>query len=211
VGSRTNQEAIDQLLTLDFDYEEIGVVHQPMHPLIDSKEPDTMINMHLDTYFNVPSSEEVIASELLIKHAKVDIYHKEGPGNYVKDDREINLYDYITSKGFRVINLTTLEQMSYASNFLTISNKKILAIEVERVVDDVLNNLQIKAKANPKRYGKLFDQAKADYKQLKSEGQFFPHKKELYEAGIDFYPLILKNLTGGFGGAHCMTCGLLRG
>ena len=100
--------------------------------------------------------------------------------------------------------------MSYASNFLCIQDGKIVAIEVERIVQDVLSNLQAKAKKDPKRFGKLLDQAKKDYDNLRAEGQFFPHKKELYEAGIDAYPIILKNLTGGYGGAHCMTCSLTR-
>ncbi|MEI6243013.1 MAG: arginine deiminase family protein, partial [Chlamydiota bacterium] len=78
IGSRTNQEAIDQILSIDFDFQELAVVHQPMHPLVPSKTPDPMINMHLDTYFNVASSSVVVACELLIKEARVEIYIKEG-------------------------------------------------------------------------------------------------------------------------------------
>jgi arginine deiminase len=210
IGSRTNQEAIDQLLKIDFHFSELAVVHQPFHPLVPSDHPDPMINMHLDTYFNVPSSKVVVGSSLLLKNALVEIYHNEGHGKFVKEDRTTNLYDYITEKGFHLIEITTLEQMSYASNFLCIQDGKIVAIEVERIVQDVLANLQSKAKKDPKRFGKLLDQAKKDYDNLRAEGQFFPHKKELYEAGIDAYPIILKNLTGGYGGAHCMTCSLTR-
>jgi arginine deiminase len=101
--------------------------------------------------------------------------------------------------------------MSYASNFLCVKDGRILAVEVERIVKDVLTNLQRSAERDPARYGKLLDQARKDYEHLKSEGGFFPHKKEIYEHGIDAYPLIIKNLTGGYGGAHCMTCGLKRG
>jgi arginine deiminase len=211
IGSRTNQAAIDQLLQINFDFEELAVVHQPMHPLVNSKEPDPMINMHLDTYFNVPASDVVVGCDLLLKNALVEIYHNEGNGNFVKDTQTMNLYDYIQSKGFNVINITTLEQMSYASNFLCIKDRKILAIEVERNVKDVLANLELKYKESPDRYGKLYGQAKQDYEDLCAKGQFFPHKKEIYEAKIDAYPLILKNLTGGYGGAHCMTCALDRG
>jgi arginine deiminase len=211
IGSRTNQAAIDQLLKLHFDFKELAVVHQPMHPLVSSDHPDPMINMHLDTYFNVPSSKVVVGSDLLLKNARVEIYHNEGDGKFVKDKKEVTLYDYITSKGFNVITITTLEQMSYATNFLCIDDGKILAIEVERIVKDVLINLRGKAKKDPKRYSKLLEQAKEDFENLKAKGQFFPHKKEIYEAGIDAYPVILKNLTGGYGGAHCMTCSLTRG
>lgn len=211
IGSRTNQSAIDQLLRIDFDYREIGVVHQPMHPLVSTDQPDAMINMHLDTYFNVASSNVVVGCELLLRNARVEIYHNEGNGYFVKDQKETNLYDYITGKGFKVINVTTLEQLCYASNFLCIKDGKILAIEVERNVKNVLGNLAQKARLEPERYGKLLAHAQKDYENLKEEGQFFPHKKELYRYDIEAYPIILKNLTGGYGGAHCMTCALERG
>ena len=114
-------------------------------------------------------------------------------------------------KGFDIINITTLEQMTYASNFLTIKDGQILAVETEREVRDVLTNLTAKARDNPTPYGKLLDQAQTDYNTLKNQGGFFPHKKEIYEHGIDAYPMVLTNLTGGYGAAHCMTCSLKRG
>jgi arginine deiminase len=170
-----------------------------------------MINMHLDTYFNVASSKVVVGSELLLKRAKVELYKRQSDGIYKKEKEEPNLHDFIIGKGFDSINITTLEQMSYASNFLCIKDGTILAVEVERIVKDVLNNLSAMADKDPTRYGGLLDQAKKDYASLKSEGGFFPHKKEIYEHGIDAYPLIIKNLTGGYGGAHCTTCALRRG
>ncbi|MFH1830422.1 MAG: arginine deiminase family protein [Pseudomonadota bacterium] len=211
IGDRTNRDAIDQLLSIGLDVEELGVVHQAKHPLIPGDKPDPMVNMHLDTYFNVASSKVVVASEMLIKEAKVEIYHNEGNGNFAKDAKETNLHDYIKSKGFEIINITTLEQLSYASNFLCIKDGHILAIEVERNVKDVLANLERAASSDAKRYGKLYEQSKRDYEYLRNEGQFFPHKKELNQLGIDAYPVVLTNLTGGYGGAHCMTCALDRG
>jgi len=38
----------------------------------------------------------------------------------------------------------------------------------------------------------------------------FPYKKEMYENGIDAYVLNLENITGGYGGAHCMTAAIER-
>lgn len=210
-GDRTNREAIDQLLNLEFEFEELAVVHQPMHPLIPADKPDPMINMHLDTYFNVASSTVVVGCEMLIKEARVEIYHNEGMGTFKKEPKETNLYEYITSKGFEVINITTLEQMSYASNFLCIRDGHILAVESERNVKNVIDNLKRSANDDPKRYEKLLDQVKADYEHLKNEGQFFPHKKAVYQKGLDVYPINIPNLTGGYGAAHCMTCALERG
>jgi arginine deiminase len=210
IGDRTNRNAIDQLLSIGLGFQEIGVVHQAKHPLIPSDKPDPMVNMHLDTYFNVASNNVVVSNEDLIKDAKVEIYHKDGEGKFVKDNAEINLYEYITGKGFYVINITTLEQLSYATNFLCIESGRILAIEVERVAKKVLTTLKDISRKDPTRYSKLYEQAQRDYEFLRSEGQFFPHKKELYKHDIDAYPVVLENLTGGYGGAHCMTCALNR-
>jgi arginine deiminase len=210
LGDRTNRSGVDQMLQTGVDFDEVGVVHQPNHPLVPGEKRDPMIDMHLDTYFNVASSSVVVGSELLLKKAKVEIYHREGKGIYQKEEEETNLHDFIRGKGFDIINITTLEQMSYASNFLCIKDGTILAVEVDRIVKDVLNNLTSEANADPQRYGKLLAQAKKDYQDLKNEGQFFPHKKEVYQHDIDAYPIILENLTGGYGGAHCMTCALLR-
>ncbi|NQT29222.1 MAG: amidinotransferase [Candidatus Saganbacteria bacterium] len=211
IGDRTNRDAINQLLSLKLGYKEIAVVHQAIHPLIPSNEPDPMINMHLDTYFNVCSSKVVVGCELLLKCAQVEIFHKNDKGKYIKAQADTTLHEYITKKGFKIINITTLEQMSYASNFLCIKDSQILAIEVERVVPNVIKGIEASAKRDPKRYGKLLEQIKKDYTYLKDEGQFFPHKKEIYQLGIDAYPIVLENLTGGYGGAHCMTCALNRG
>ncbi len=210
-GDRTNRAGFEQMLCHGLGFDEVVVVHQPGHPLIPGSQPDPMINMHLDTYFNVASSSVVIGSELLFKNATVEIFQKEGDGAYSRGTGVTNLNDYIRAKGFEIINITTLEQMSYASNFLCIRDGTILAVEVDRIARDVLEVLSSKAQANPERYGALYAQAQKDYQYLRDEGQFFPHKKEVYQHDIDAYPIILRNLTGGYGGARCMTCTLDRG
>jgi len=210
VGDRTNQSGIEQLLKFGVGFDEVGVVHQPSHPLIPSDEADPMIDMHLDTYFNIASRSVAVGLEPLLKEAVVDIYTKSGPGEYEKEKESTDLLSYIKGWGFDVIGITTLEQLSYASNFLTVRDGTILAVEVERDIKDVLLNLQKKAKAEPERYGALLQQAEKDYEFLKDESEFFPHKREIYQHGIDAYPLILKNLTGGYGAAHCMTAALER-
>jgi arginine deiminase len=169
-----------------------------------------MVDMHLDTYFNIASSGVAVGNEPLLKEAQVDVYQKTGPGEYEQKNQDTNLHTYIKNWGFDIVNITTLEQLSYASNFLTIKDGQILAVEVERDVKSVLGNLKQKAEEEPVRYGKLLMQAEKDYEYLKSEAEFFPHKKGIYEHGIDAYPLVLKNLTGGYGAAHCMTATLRR-
>ncbi len=208
-GDRTNPAGVSQFLGLDPGFDEIGVVHQPGHPLIPGDRPDPMVDMHLDTYFNVAGSGVVIGSEVLFRRAGVDIYHRTGEG-YAWSGETVNLGDYIRSKGFAVIDLSILEQLSYASNILCIRDGSILAVEGERVMQMVLLNLERKAAHDPDRYGRLFRHAEEDYRRIRCAGRFFPHRKEFSRHAIDVRPLCLENLTGGYGGPHCMTCVLER-
>jgi arginine deiminase len=209
-GIRTSPEGIEQLLQTGLGFPEVGIVSQPGHPLIPGEDPDPMITMHLDTYCNVASSGVAIGSLPLLQRAHVRVMEREGPGEY-QFVRETNLQDYLLEKEFSIIEITTLEQLAYASNFLTIRDGTIIAVEVDRVVRDVLHTLAEKAAMNPGRYGALLSQARKDYEFLKQEGEFFPHKREIYQNDIDAYPIILRNLTGGYGGAHCLTCAVRRG
>jgi arginine deiminase len=212
MGDRTNREGVSQVLEHGLSFDEVGVVHQPRHPLLPGDRYDPMIDMHLDTYFNIASSGVAVGSETLLRRAEVEIYFRESDGRYTKDDsRTLTLHDYVTGKGFEIIDITTLEQMAYASNFLCIRDGTILAVEVGQNVRELIANLRANSGRDPDRYGKLLGQVEKDYRFLKSEGQFFPHKKEVYQHDIEAYPIILDNLTGGYGGAHCMTCTLKRG
>ncbi len=210
VGDRSNMFGVDQVINNGLGYSEVGVVHQPKHPLIPENKTDPMMNMHLDTYFNIASDGVVVGYEMLLKKAHVEIYQRESSGDYIKSDEHTNLYDYIVSKGFEIIDITTLEYLAYASNFLCVKNGTIIAVEVDRIVKEVINNLINRAELDPKTYDNLLKQVKKDYDNLRREGQFFPHKKEIYQHDIDAFPLNLINLTGGYGGAHCMTCALYR-
>lgn len=209
-GDRTNDEGVKQMLSSGLGFDEVAVVHQPLHPLIPGDQPDPMIDMHVDTYFNVASSSTVVGSELLLNNAVVEVYLKESEGNYKKSKTKTNLHDYIKSKGFNIIGLSTLEQMAYSSNFLCIKDGTILAIDSARIIKSVVNDLTFKAEENRSRYGALFDEVKKEYSQFTGNGGVFPYKKEIYENGIDAYALNLENITGGYGGAHCMTAVIER-
>ncbi|MEM0075479.1 MAG: arginine deiminase family protein [Nitrososphaerota archaeon] len=210
VGDRTNYEGVNQMMNTALGFPEVAVVHQPKHPLLPDNKTDRMISMHLDTYLNVASSSIVVGNELMLKGAKVEVYTRERKGRYLKRKETTDLYSYLKKKGFTIIGITTLEQMCYATNFLCVQDGMILAVETDRIARKVLSNLQLKAKEDPQKYGMLMQQASKDYEQLRMTGNFFPHKKEIYENGIDAFPIILTNLTGGYGGAHCMTCSLYR-
>ena len=173
-----------------------------------------MITMHLDTYCNVAADGVVVGSKTLLEHAQVEVYQRRGSGYEPVEasgkKNRISLFSYLKKKDFDLIDVTILEQLAYAPNFLCIRDRTILSVEVDRVAGRVLENLRTKAAAEPARYGSLLAKAEEDYRRLRFEGQFFPHKKEVYRHDIDAYPIVLENLTGGYGGAHCMTCAVRR-
>src|SRR2546422_11251202 len=107
LGDRTNASGVKQFLEHGLGFKEVALVHQPAHPLIPGDEPDRMVTMHLDTYFNVAGSGVAVGSETLLKRAAVEIYYREGKGVFKKQrERATNLHDYIRSKGFSIIDLT---------------------------------------------------------------------------------------------------------
>ncbi|BBL67192.1 amidinotransferase [Methanoculleus chikugoensis] len=209
-GDRTNREGVSRFLDLAPGFDEIGIVHQPGHPLIPGDRPDPMVDMHLDTYFNVAGSGVVLGSEFLLRRARLEVCYRSGEG-YEPSGETTTLYDYIQSKGFSVIDLSILEQLSYAANVLCVRDGSILAVEGERVMQTVLLNLERKAARDPERYGRLLRHAEEDCRRIMNEGRIFPHKPEFARHGIEVFPLHLENLTGGYGGPHCMTCTLERG
>ncbi len=209
-GDRTNARAVRQILDLGLEHEEIAVVHQAAHPLIPGDTPDPMVNMHLDTYLNLAGEHLAVGLIPLLQRARTEVYHRRSKGRFVRDPGPTNAYDYLKGKGFEIVPLTTLEQLSYASNFLTLSDRKILAIEVERVIPRVLATVEASALAQPDRYGALHRQALRDYAGLRQSDAFFPHKPELSRAGVEIRPILLEEITGGYGGAHCMTAALHR-
>jgi arginine deiminase len=210
LGDRTNRSGVNQILAKGMGFEEAAVVHQPVHPLIPGDQPDPMVNMHLDTYLNIAGKGVAVGCVPLLKRAKVEIYRRSSRGAYKRHSGSPNVHDYLVSRGFIIVPITTLEQMCYASNFLCLKDRKIIAADVEKVVDKVLKNLEFQARLFPHRYAGLFQEAKKEHAQLRESGQFFPHKREFNELGLDATALPLQEITGGYGGAHCMTCVLRR-
>ena len=100
--------------------------------------------------------------------------------------------------------------MCYATNFLTIQDRRIVVPDVGRNAERVLANLRRAAERHPARYGRLYLRAAREFSQLRSEGGFFPNKAEMRELGVDATQVALENLTGAYGGAHCLTATLER-
>ena len=209
-GDRTNDAGIRQILSMPIGFDEVGVVHQPNHPAIPGNERDPMIDMHLDTYFNVPGEGLAVGCTPLLKGARVDVYQRHGRRGLVREPKSVALIDYLKTKHFDVIPISTLEQMSYASNFLCLKDRQILAVEVEPEIDRTLTTLAQSARADPRRYGNLLRLARRERAELRARNEFFPHGAALRDHGIEATPLGLREITGGYGGAHCMTCVLKR-
>jgi len=210
LGDRTNRDAVNQIMNKGLGFNEVAVVHQATHPLIPGEERDPMVNMHLDTYLNIAGKGVAVGCEPLLKRAQTEVYTRASNGKYVRTGGVSNIHEYLTKRGFKIVPITTIEQLCYASNFLCVKDHHILAVEVEKVSERVLKNLESQAKSNPRRYRTLYEHSKREYRELRENGQFFPHKKELYELGVEATPVMLDEITGGYGGAHCMTCTLNR-
>jgi len=209
-GDRTNASGVRQILAMDLGVDEVGVVHQPSHPAIPDDAPDPMIDMHLDTYLNVAGDGIAVGSDVLLRAARVEVYRRTGRGRLVRTPKTRSLNEYLAEKKFEVLPLSSLEQMSYASNFLCVKDRTIIAVEVEQELDGVLAGLALAARRNPHRYGALLALARRERRQLREGGGFFPHTAALRDRGVEVVPLSLSAITGGYGGAHCMTCVLGR-
>ena len=206
-GSRTNPEGVQDLLGGGIGTGEVAVVREPRHPLITGR--DHMVNMHLDTYLNFPKEGVAVGSPDLLREAKVTVYRRSGEG-YGRAGPGGNLIEYLAGKGFELIALTTLEQLCYSTNFLCVRDGACVSPDAGALAPTVLRRLGERARTHPGRYERLLSQAEHDYQELKTDSEFFPHKREVYAHGLEMTTLLLTNATGGYGGAHCMTCVLAR-
>jgi arginine deiminase len=206
-GSRTSPEGVQDLFRGGIGFDEIAVVREPHHPLIGGR--DHMVNMHLDTYLNFPKEGVAVGNPDLLREAKVTVYRRSGEG-YERAGPGGNLLEYLGKKGFELIGISTLEQLCYSTNFLCVRSGACVTPDASTLSPLVLRRLGEKARADPGKYGRLLSQAEHDYQVLKTESEFFPHKREVYAHGLEMTTLLLTNATGGYGGAHCMTCVIAR-
>ncbi|MCL4480046.1 MAG: arginine deiminase family protein [Candidatus Thermoplasmatota archaeon] len=199
IGERSNLEgAISFIKSGLIESEEIGVVSNPIYDFMEKEGlRDPMVNMHLDTYFNIAGDGISVGSADLMRRASLDLYSCEGE----LIEKGLTLYDYMKRKGFSNIDLRVSEQMSYSSNFLTVKDRVIVNVNVGDVLDRLLRE-------------EVFSGATLDAirKDLNSKGRenLFPNSTAVKEFGVDNIEIKLSELTGGYGGAHCMTATLER-
>lgn len=197
-GNRTNESgAIEAMNSGIFDFDRIVIISNPLYGFMDGH--DLMVNMHLDTYFNIPAAGTVITSVELAKSAQATVYIKNTDGKYSGDSRT-TLYEFMKGEGYNFIDLGISEQLSYSSNFLTVSDGKIIAIDSARVIEKLLAE-------------NVFDDITREHivtDMRLRKGKMFPDRKEVYNSGIDVIKIDLSEITGGYGGAHCMTSAVDR-
>ncbi len=197
-GNRTNESgAIEAMNSGIFDFDRIVIISNPLYGFMDGH--DLMVNMHLDTYFNIPAAGTVITSVELAKSAQATVYVKNTDGKYSGDSRT-TLYEFMKGEGYNFIDLGISEQLSYSSNFLTVSDGKIIAIDSARVIEKLLAE-------------NVFDDITREHivtDMRLRKGKMFPDRKEVYNSGIDVIKIDLSEITGGYGGAHCMTSAVDR-
>jgi arginine deiminase len=197
-GNRTNEEgALEAMNSGIFDYSRIVLISNPVYDFMDGH--DIMVNMHLDTYFNIPAEGMAITSLTLAKSAQAKVYARDSDKNYSPVE-VTTLYDFLKSEGYQFIDLGISEQLSYSSNFLTLSDRKIVAIDSSRVMRKLIAE-------------NVFDSITKDKILLdmeKRNGKTFPESKAMVESGIDTIKIDLSEITGGYGGAHCMTSAIER-
>lgn len=206
-GGRTNGQGIKELLENGLGFDEVAVVHEPVHPLIRGRDP--MVNMHLDTFFNIAAEGVAVGCPPLLEKAQVDLYKKTSDG-YRYQGRTGNLIDFVRSIGFDLIEITTLEQLCYAANFLCIRSGECIAPDTREIAPVVMRRLAEKDLQRRGVYSQLLARAEEDYRKLSLTKTFFPDNPQLHAHGIEMTTLTLTNATGGYGGAHCMTCVVKR-
>lgn len=207
-GSRSSREGIEGLLACGIGFDEVAVVHEPVHPRVRGR--DQMVNMHLDTYCNLAGDGIAVGNQALLELAEVEVLNREADG-FARAGWKGDLASYLKEKGFAVVQITTLEQLCYASNFLCVRDGKAVAVDTGALAPSVLERLREKTAERPEKYGALLAAAEEDYRRLRAGRGFFPYTKEIPAAGLEMVPVALTNATGGYGGAHCMTCTVRRG
>ncbi len=200
IGNRTDLKGALEFVNSGIsDSKEFFIVENPVYDFMEGDLRDAMINMHLDTYFNLVNENLAVTSVELAKKAKGSVYFADS-GSAEKGETK-SLLEYLTEKDIEVLPLSIAEQMSYSSNFLTLRENQILAVNSSQVLKRLLHE-------------KVFPEATrlAIEHELSAEGHrgMFPKNDKTRQYGIESIMTNISELTGGYGGAHCMTASIRR-
>ncbi|WP_297215717.1 arginine deiminase family protein [Thermoplasma sp.] len=152
--------------------DEVVIVENPKYEF---SKGDNMVNMHLDTYFNIAGDGIAVTSMYLASRAKATIYGRASSGNYEKVG-ESTLLDYLKSKNFNIIDLSIPEQLAYSSNFLTVRDRRIISVEVKSVVKRLISDGAFDA---------VTENIVRQELSKMSDG-IFPDRRDVSSAGIEY-------------------------
>lgn len=199
-GPRTTRSgAIEFMESRVHTAKEFLVVTNPVYEFMKGDKRGSMVNMHLDTYFNIAGKGLAITSLELAERASGYVYYLDG-GHAIRE-RKTTLMGFLREKGYDFIDLSLAEQLSYSSNFLTIKDRHILAIDAAKVLHKLRSRKVFSEKIESRIEKELPE---------KSMSGFFPKSKAVRDYGLDVSIINLSEITGGYGGAHCMTASISR-
>lgn len=126
-GQRTNRTAILELLEAD------AIGHDTVVVVKDARR--NSVQMHLDTYFNIIDRNLVTLHEARINatedspyYLAIDIYTRpHGERNYQLTQTDISLVTFLQQKGITIIPISDADENRYASNYLCIGPRHIIA------------------------------------------------------------------------------------
>jgi arginine deiminase len=126
-GIRTNQQALEQLLTADaFGADEVIAVKDGW------KQQQ---EMHLDTYFNIADEGTAVLIQDRYdcagspKCLTADLWRRNGTGGYEKQEEGVDFVRLLGRLGFTIIPVSVKDQALYGINFLTIGRHKIIGVD----------------------------------------------------------------------------------
>ena len=128
-GMRTNDEGIRQMMEADaFGHDTVAVVRD--HKF-------WQMQMHLDTWFNMIDSDlctmassRLEASPNDPEYVTCDIWTRQpGTKEYSLNDRGVSFVSFLRSRGIEIIPIDRHDEMRYASNYLTVAPRRILAVD----------------------------------------------------------------------------------
>lgn len=128
-GLRTNRKAIEELLNAD------AIGHDTLVVVKDAL--GNTAQMHLDTYFNIIDSDLVTLPDARIHAQKgddhylaIDIYARaHGKRFYHQTTTNGSLVEFLQQRGISIIPISNEDEEHFASNYICVSPRHILAIE----------------------------------------------------------------------------------
>jgi arginine deiminase len=210
-GLRTSEGAIEDIVVNNgkhiFGFDYIAVVKDQV------KCQD---EMHLDTYFNVIAPLKAIAIETRLGFSKngnensvpqVDVYRKQGNGEYQKVESDIAFPDFLDRVGFSVHPIPEAVQRKYGCNILTLESNKIIGVDIgaKAKYEAMLQKMKLNGNGTE---GLTPEQVYNCHMKMDQA-----YRSILKEAGLNTYGMQLMDFTHlnkAYGGPHCLTQVLSR-